>query len=475
MRYRTRARKGVSEVVGALLLILVVVTAVASLAYFVSAAQAQAQARSSFLTNLQNDDLQTVYATFAPNDPTIQWEIDSTSPGSCALTGYTATSWYVQQILSNTGEVNLIPQEGPGSPVAGVTINTGHSYASISKEVKVSLASGAPATLSFGTGSLNCAFEPATWGSITLTIRNQNTQASSLQGVQIDGAWQSTWYQVDQSGNVLSTLGVTKNPLPISAKASVNILLNRTTFGSNAIVKNDSATIALLSGVGNYFPTTFSQPTPIPKFSTTSQVSQATTLDQVTFEGSQSYAATTSIQSFEWKFDIPNAAYRSVNGCNAAATAAFANQNDYDTAYAAGETVAYSPEGLFPDTLGDCIAGPIRATLIVTDSNGLVTTSQPIVVSPDPNIDPVGSISARDGTPPCASPCTVTVTVDDAFGNPVGGSVVNAVKVFGDVSPNLPSQTTTSSGTAQFMVTFTAGGSMNFETGSLLPAQLSFP
>ena len=45
MRYRTRARKGVSEVVGALLLILVVVTAVASLAYFVSAAQAQASVR----------------------------------------------------------------------------------------------------------------------------------------------------------------------------------------------------------------------------------------------------------------------------------------------------------------------------------------------------------------------------------------------------------------------------------------------
>src|ERR1700722_5873217 len=60
-----RKRKGVSEVLGALLLIVVVVAAVASLSVFLSQAQTNAEAREALLTSVKNENLQISNVQFA--------------------------------------------------------------------------------------------------------------------------------------------------------------------------------------------------------------------------------------------------------------------------------------------------------------------------------------------------------------------------------------------------------------------------
>jgi hypothetical protein len=61
------SRKGIAEVLGAFLLIIVVVVAVAALASFIAVAQANAQARSAYLSDVKNENLQIVNAQFEHN------------------------------------------------------------------------------------------------------------------------------------------------------------------------------------------------------------------------------------------------------------------------------------------------------------------------------------------------------------------------------------------------------------------------
>ena len=68
------SKRGVSEVMGALLLIVVVIVAVGALASFVAVEQANAQSRASYLTNVHNENLQIVNSAFQPNATyTTQW------------------------------------------------------------------------------------------------------------------------------------------------------------------------------------------------------------------------------------------------------------------------------------------------------------------------------------------------------------------------------------------------------------------
>src|SRR5271157_3230015 len=64
VRPLSSSRRGISEVMGALLLIVVVVVAVASLATFVAQAQTNAQNRSVYLSSLKNENLQVMFAQF---------------------------------------------------------------------------------------------------------------------------------------------------------------------------------------------------------------------------------------------------------------------------------------------------------------------------------------------------------------------------------------------------------------------------
>jgi hypothetical protein len=387
MNRHTRERPGISEVVGALLLIIVVVTAVASLSYFLASAQQNAQNRSVYLTDLKNENLQIVSAS-------------------------------------------LSPQGGP------------------------------------------------TWNQVVLSVRNANTLTSGLRYILVNGAYITRWYQVSApgpSGSLVAYLGANSVSLPIPAKATEYIKLNESIGGlSGPLQPTEPLQITLVSESGNYFTTNWSPPTALASATISPEGDQALQQDELSFSGSQSYAGNGTVIGYSWAVSVPSSC-----------------PNDYSAnATATGENLAYTPEALFPTTSAapykcDSVAGPITATLTVTDSNGFTSTSQPLLVPADPSLDPVGSISASitgtTGTPPCSQPsCTVTVTVYDVLGDPVNGAVVNAIPIYGDVKVSPLSATTPCSGSCSagqvtFSVSFTNGGSMDFETGNLVPAQLSFP
>jgi hypothetical protein len=140
--------------------------------------------------------------------------------------------------------------------------------------------------------------------------------------------------------------------------------------------------------------------------------------------------------------------------------------------------------------MADCIAGPIRATLVVVDGNGLMATSNSLVIPLDRNIAPIGGFSAfKVDTGIGLSPANVTVRVSDIFGRPVAGAVVLIVKTSGNVTEFPASVQTcagvvtvtcppgTAVGAVSFPVTWGANstGSIELELGNLPPVDLSFP
>jgi archaellum component FlaG (FlaF/FlaG flagellin family) len=381
LRPPSRDRKGVSEVVGALLIIVILISAVATLSFFLTTSQAQAQTRATYLATVQNDDLQITNAQFSP-----------------------------------------IPGGGG-------------------------------------------------WGTVALTVRNLNTGSAGLDAISVNGSWMLGWEEVNPS----VALGPKNDapPLMIPPKSSVTVKLDFTNSTSFPYHYFPSATkplaVVMESDVGDFFPTLYNPPVAIGTTSTQSANHGGITRDTIVFDGAQSQATGGSIQKYSWKIEVPTRVSESCSSVPAVVTVE-------------GKSFVY-PSEMFSPPIGsttfsllNCIDGPIQATLTVTDQNGFNSTSQTLTVPADGNIDPPASISAAKASSPCSlSPCTVTVTVKDGFGNPMPGQVVNAVAVNGDVSANSPSQTTGIGGQATFVVSYATGGSMDFETGQLLPAQVSFP
>jgi Bacterial Ig-like domain (group 1) len=387
MRYlHNRRRSGVSEVVGALLIILILISALASLAFFLSTAQKQAQVRNNYLSGVQGEDLDIVAAQFAQ----------------------------------------------------GLHTPSGH------------------------------------WGSVVLTIENLDTQGSNLAAIGVNGSWVQSWEELIQGGLPVP-LGPGNNAgsLTVASKSSVKVEVNFSTGFSFQIPNYPSNTLpfAIVVGtsIGNFFSTLYTPPIAVGTASTQSVSFGQTTRDNVILDGSKSQAVGGSIQSYSWRIEVPTVS----SGC--ALTSPDVITVDGETVQYPSEMFSLGPGVTSFSLMNDCINGPIEAILTVTDQNGFNSTSQPLLIPADPNIDPAGSISAATTTPPCTSPCTVTVTVTDCFGNPMPGQVVNAVPEYGSLTSNFLSQTTNSAGEVVFSVTYTSPGSMDFETSALLPAQISFP
>jgi hypothetical protein len=390
-----RSRRGVSEIVGALLIIALAISIIASLSYFLSIAQKQAATRSDYLTGVQDEDLQIVDAQFSQNSHTDQW------------------------------------------------------------------------------------------GSVTLKIRNLSTEGSGLDAISVNGSGVQEWEEVSPS--VLLGPAYNAVALLIPPKASVNIEFN---FSGkdfpypNLPSMSNPLSIVLESSVGNFFTTLYSPPTAVEKATTTTENSQGISRDVITLDGSQSSAASSSVQSYLWLLKVPLlTSAENPDGCT---VSAFTNSSYVDTVNETGETFQYQPQTTFSPTT-DCIDGPIEATLTVTDQYGFNSTSQPLIIPADPNIDPVGSISLyREADNTCTTNCTATVVlqVHDVFGNLVNGTVVNAVPIYGNVTTSplsaMTATTTYGKGTAIFTVTWPTGttgtvGAVDFETGTLLPVRVSFP
>lgn len=475
----SRRRPGISEVLGALLLIIVVVAAVASLAYFIAETEKAAQARNTYLTSVANENLQVPYAQFSPGSPSVQWELDCSTPGCSA-------NYYVQ--IASASELILKQMDTPNAPITISNLVYGHFLNMTAKSASSAFihdgatAQLTPANFSIDFAYTNYVFKPATWSNLTINILNENTQASFLDQVQVNNNWLPAWEEVDQTGQAIGPpssamfgprIPNSSNPgqiysrvLDIPAKSSVNLNLSLAGFD---IAKNDSVKLTLLTGAGNFFVTMYSPPVPVILSSAASENYQIVTRDIVTFDGSHSVASDGAAEAYLWEFKVPTVKA----GCS---VGSFANATDVDVGFATGETVQYYPESIFSTAQldKDCITGPIMASLVVADDNGLTTTSQPVTIASDPNIAPIASITGTNGT---SNPDTVTITVQDIFGRNVGGVVVTAITYSGNVST--PSaETTNATGQAVFSVSWPTGekgaGSVQFTVGALPPLRMSF-
>jgi hypothetical protein len=374
---RVRARPGVSEVIGALLLIIVVVTAVASLSYFLATASQNSENRSNYLTDLKNENFQVVYASFSP--------------------------------------------------------------------------AGGP------------------WTQVVLSVRNANTVSSGLQGILVNGAYITKWFQVNSSGSsasVVSILGAKIAPLLIPAKATEYIMLNYSA-GSlpGPLLANQPLQITLVTQSGNYFRANWSPPVALASASV-SKSFQAVPQDELSLSGVQSYAGNGTVVGYSWTVSVPESC-ASPTGPQDVASGII------------GETLAYAPEALFTNWSADCISGPITATLTVTDSNGFTATSQPVVVPPDPALAPPASLTlfSENTDVPLITTYNIAVQVSDVYGRPVAGQVVTAV-CYGNVTLASNTADTNGNGQAVFTVTVTTVnpvGSVLFQVASVPQLEVVYP
>jgi hypothetical protein len=372
---RVRARPGVSEVVGALLLIIVVVTAVASLSYFLATASQNSENRSNYLTDLKDENLQVVYASFSP--------------------------------------------------------------------------AGGP------------------WTQVVLSVRNANTVSSGLQGILVNGAYITKWFQVNSSGSsasLVTYLGAKIAPLLIPAKATEYIMLNYSAAlpGSlpGPLPANQPLQITLVTQSGNYFPANWSPPVALASASV-SKSFQAVPQDELSLSGAQSYADNGTVVRYSWTVSVPDSCASPTGPQDVASGIS-------------GETLAYAPEALFTNWSTDCISGPITATLTVTDSNGFTATSQPVVVPPDPALAPPASLTLFSENPGVTT-FNIVVQVSDAYGRPMVGQVVTAVSS-GGVTLMSNTAGTDSSGQAIFTVTSgSASGSVLFQVASVPQLEVPYP
>ncbi|HXW95550.1 MAG TPA: type IV pilin [Nitrososphaerales archaeon] len=384
-----RPRRGVSEVMGALLLIVVVIVAVAALASFVSIAEANANNRSAYLTNLKNENLQVVNAQFLAN----------------------------QSLLAPTL---------PGC----VSTPPNYCYRS----------------------------NPMHWGNVTLTIRNSNTAISNLNEIKISNStfnyWMPVWYEVTNVGALgQEFVAANGNFLPFPAKATISIFLPLTNGALDTLgfLRNSSLSITLLTQAGNFFTTVFNTPTAVGQVGLATVSYQYFNRDVVSLDGTQSQGANSSqIVGFNWFVDVPvsTCTVTSLNGVRG---------TDYVQVQVTGKITRFFQES-FPSLSSDCLTGPFRVGLSVTDQTGFIGNGTSVIIPADPNMAPIASVTASAGaSPSCTAGPNIVVTVTDVFGRPVPGITVLAAAT-GAVTLSAGSYQTGAGGT----VTLTKGGTPGY-------------
>lgn len=465
MRLNSR-KKGISEVLGALLLMVVVVVAVGAFAYFLSSTQAAAEARSNLISNVENENLQVVNIDPAPSNPMIQFEMFSVTN--------TTNTYYVQ--MENSMEVLLSSNSNSSSYDALLRYENSSnslvpaSYNWINSTTTANLAlsniaepygPANPYILTFFAGG-DFGFEYANWQNITFTIRNLNTQNSGLSRLSINNHYVTSWDELNQTGGVASEYDFSTPPLEILAKQSVTIFVDLTSY---QIPETQALSILLLSSASNFFSYVFSPPTSFVKVSTNTQNYLVTTRDVPEFDGSGSTASgSASIVSYLWRIDVPEYGWNGDWGDVA----------NIATVFVYGETIQFSPEALFTQSqlMNLNITGPLRVTLTTIDSNGLVAISQSTILPKDPNIDPAGSLNV---TIPKNSGGILTVEVKDIFGRPLAGAPVLFLSSPGGATFSPTSAVTDENGEASTKLTWTGSSTVEIESGTLSPLYVTVP
>jgi len=303
---------------------------------------------------------------------------------------------------------------------------------------------------------------PILWNNVTLTVRNSNTANSQLNQIKLTSPvaayWFPTWKVVSGPLGSVGTYVVGKNnSLIIPAKGSVSILLKLvigstpTKFSSLNFSRSSAISITLLTASGNFFTTVYNPPTANEQVSLSSVSYQYFNRDVVSLDGSQSQGSNSSqIVSYTWSVDVPTTTctITSLNGVRG---------TSYVRVFVTGKTTKFFQEA-FPSLSGDCLTGPFRIGLSVIDQLGFIGNSTAVILSADPNMAPIATLTTGAGaSPSCAAGPNIVVTVADVFGRPVPGVTVLAAST-GLLTLSASSYQTGAGGS----VTLTKGGSPGY-------------
>lgn len=359
-------KRGVSEVLGALLLMLVVVVAVGAFAFYLSNLQTQAEQRNSFLTNVKNDNLKVQALSFYPNNYLTQYQFTVTAGTPAVM-----YLFYVTEIVGSSNTVMItngtdttstldyasLPFTTP-SETASLGSATWSSFAPTSSGPAtgcITFSSPPPAIIAFGScspsaGTYQVAFTDAAISYVNLEVLNDNTQQSGLANVEVNERWVGNIMSQGQIFNMSA-------PLPLLARNTVPVQVNVNALN---IFPNESIAIVLASTAGNYFTTVYEQPSAIITENTyTFNAGTSGLLDVPIFSATQSVVgANASIQNYYWSISQSPAECSTppcVVGPIPGASFEFLGNNAYYGTI----------DGQFPFTV----------TLTIQDTNGLISVN----------------------------------------------------------------------------------------------------
>ncbi len=366
-RHLTRRKRAISEVVGAMLLILIVVIAVGTFAFFLSAVQTQDEDRSSFLSSVADEKLQISNLQFSLNNSLIQYEIYNLSNN---------TKYYVQMI--NDTMVDLI-NEASGMLYHSANLNASNAnlalpfvpafYNSINSSTTATINTEIAGNvmplwnITFDPPSTpgGWAFRTATWSNAMITVRNLNIQSSGIKAIEVNGNYLDNNWTLLGSNGQSQNYSFTTIPITVPAKQSVNIELNLTYLN---IPRTSPMQIVLESSALNFFTTSYGPPSAVIQESVDSENYLITSRDVPMFSGSDSAGSNGSfIQQYIWQIDVPESTVQP--GWT------WSSVGSLDTSFAYGQSFQYRPESFFTSPQ---LVGSTSTTLV--DSSAHFTSAQ---------------------------------------------------------------------------------------------------
>jgi len=360
--------KGVSVIIGTLLLILITVTAAAALALMISQMQKEEATRQSQLQAVHDEDVVISGLSFV-NNVTL-W--DSTYPNQ-PFDISNSQNW-------SSVTFNLMNLNTQNVNVAGIAINNYYAY-------PINYTLLAPPSSPTGYCNLTAG------------------------GVAMGGSGGPC--TVFGSDAYLPYLTI---PAGSSVQVTVNLTSSLTDFSGSPfgdtpsfIGTGSQIDIKILTSLTNIFEQTYKPPTPVIIYNTQTTTIGSVQQDSIVLDGSQSSSVNATIVNWTWTF---------VNATNTWPT----NGNCSDIKDLG--PVSNLPINFYSKIvhISPPVPGPFCANLTVTDSNGMVaTTSQDQLIPANTQFTPAANLIATYNPP------FINVTILDINGNPVNNTAVNYV------------------------------------------------
>ncbi len=380
--------KAVSEVIGALMLITIVVISASALGYYLAIVQKEEIERESHLRAVESEKLDIVNVELDQKERLFEI-VNRTSGEVYGISLNCEKDCYFQ----------ICGQECRIVKIYGDKL-LGRMNATL-KDEKIFLNENG-----------DWEFRISKWNILNITVRNLNTQDSIIKGIKLNNKWVKEW---KVNGNVYNI----SNPLKIPAKSGVEISIG---IDSLEISRNEPLTVELMTGLYNFF--TFRLNVPDVEVGVEARVEEYSTYSREVFKFSN-----TKSNSFEniWILYI--------------------HTSDGNLMIPKiGISMNYAPEILltspyFSD-INICNLNLNKFSLqaIVIDSKGILSLSE------------VKSISTRDVDPPTIIKTSynqnkIAVKIENAFGCGKSGEVVFFTP-FGNTTLNKTVAITNESGEA---------------------------